>query len=125
MRVPPDAMTRRTPSPPYWHRIAATPELRIADSRRHRDTRSTPLDGRRLRRARTDDCYGRAAWDLRRVLDDRRKLEAEVEHLEQELAKRERREELERATLIPVQAALREMQAAAREECELMLKKVT
>lgn len=65
----------------------------------------------------------KVAWDVRRLLHERAAMEEDVSRVRGELARSERREELESAVLGSAQDAAREMRETARREAELILKK--
>ena len=67
----------------------------------------------------------RVAWDIRRLLHERDVADAELTRLRRELARSERREELEAAALGSAQRAAREIREASRQEAEVVLKKAS
>ena len=65
----------------------------------------------------------RVAWDVRRMVHDHGVAQAEIDRLRRDLARFERREELDAALIRSAQTAAREMRDAAQQEAELVLKK--
>ena len=65
----------------------------------------------------------RVAWDYRQLLHDHKLAKAELERVQRELQRNERREELESGVLDSAQQAAKEIRETGRREAELIVKK--